>query len=135
MDEIGLPPILLSRFAFIVKVEELEAERRKELIKRKLPGEAKTQQVSEWHLPWLREAHKHHPKVIATESEIEAYSARVNKLIDQYMGTSLRRDLRMADYAMRIPVAMARATLSDVDGATLEKAAQLMEATLEAWQR
>jgi DNA replicative helicase MCM subunit Mcm2 (Cdc46/Mcm family) len=135
MDEIGLPPILLSRFAFIVKVEELDAERRKELIKRKLLGKAETQQVSERLLSWLREAHKHHPKVTATESEIDAYSARVNKLIDQYMGTSLRRDLRMADYAMRIPVAMARATFSDVDGATLEKAATLMEAALEAWQR
>lgn len=45
MKEIGLPPILLSRFALIVKVEELEAERRRDILKSKLLGEIKTHLV------------------------------------------------------------------------------------------
>jgi len=135
MREIGLPPILLSRFALIVKVEELEAERRRDLLRRKLLGGAETLEISEWHLPWLCEARKHQPKFVASESDIEAYVARVDKLIEQYLKTPLRRDLRMGDYAKRVPIAMARASFSDVDGLTLEKAATLMEACIEAWQK
>lgn len=135
MNEIGLPPILLSRFAFIVKVEELEAERRRDLLKSKLLGETKTQEISRWHLPWLREARKHQPRFIASESDIDAYVSRVDKLIEQYLKTPLRRDLRMGDYAKRVPMSIAKASFSDVDGATLDKAAELMEKCLVAWQK
>lgn len=62
IKEIGLPPILLSRFALIVKAEELEAASRKTLLKRKILGEIAASDLSRWHLPWLREARKHHPK-------------------------------------------------------------------------
>jgi hypothetical protein len=58
----------------------------------------------------------------------------VDKLIEQYLKTPLRRDLRMGDYAKRVPIAMARASFSHVDGLTLEKAAMLMEACIEAWR-
>jgi len=38
IKDIGLPPILASRFAFIIKAEELEASRRRALLKRKILG-------------------------------------------------------------------------------------------------
>lgn len=59
MKEIGLPPILLSRFALIVKAEELEARGRKALLKRKVLGEIAPSELSRRHLPWLKEARKH----------------------------------------------------------------------------
>lgn len=134
IEEIGLPPILLSRFALIVRAEELDPSRRKELLKRKLLGEVVTSDFSRWYLSWLRESRKHYPKFTASGGEIENYVARMDKLIEQYLKAPLRRDLRMGDYAKRVPIAMARAGFSDVDGKTLEEAAKLMEDCLAAWQ-
>jgi len=133
IEEIGLPVILLSRFALIVKAEELEASRRKGLLKRKLLGGAAASELSKWHLPWLREARKHWPKFTAADSDIEAYVDRVDKIIEEHLKTPLRRDLRMGDYAKRVPLAIARASFSDVDGKILEKAIRLMEACVAAW--
>lgn len=103
IKEIGLPPILLSRFALIVKAEELEAGRRKALLKRKLLGEAAAPELSRWHLPWLREARRYYPGFAVSGEEIEAYVDRVDKLIEEHLKTPLRRDLRMGDYAKRLP--------------------------------
>ena len=131
--EIGLPPILASRFAFIIKAEELEASRRRALLKRKILGQATALELSKWHLPWLREARKHYPSFSVSDAEIESYVSRVDKLIEEHLKTPLRRDLRMGDYAKRVPLAMARASFSDVDGGILEEAIQLMESCVAAW--
>ena len=135
IKEIGLPPILLSRFALIVKAEELKAISRKALLKRKILGEVAHSDLSRWHLPWLKEARKHFPKFAASEEEIEAYVDRVDKLIEEHLKTPLRRDLRMGDYAKRLPLAIARASFSDVNRDVLDKAVGLMEACVKAWQR
>jgi DNA replicative helicase MCM subunit Mcm2 (Cdc46/Mcm family) len=134
IQEIGLPPILLSRFALIVKVEELEADQRKKLLKRKLLGQEATSHLSQWHLPWLRESRKHCPRFVASESEIDAYVERIDGLIEQHQRTPLRRDSRMGDYARRIPAAIARASFSDMDSKILEEAAELMEDCVATWQ-
>jgi len=133
IKEIGLPPILLSRFALIVKAEELDADRRKALLKKKLLDEALVPEHTRWHLSWLHEAWKCHPKIVASEEEINRYIDRVDNLIGQYVKTPLRRDMRMGDYAKRVPMAMARASFSDVDGKTLEEGVRLIEACIAAW--
>jgi hypothetical protein len=135
IKEIGLPPILLSRFALIVKAEELEADLRKALLKRKLLGETPTSELSRWHLPWLREARKHRPRFIALEEQIDQYIDKVDNLVGRYLKTPLRRDLRMGDYAKRVPLAMARASFSDVDSQVLEEAIQLMEDCAAVWSQ
>lgn len=133
MAEIGLSPLLLSRFALIVKAEGLEADRRKALLKRKFLGEVASSENARRHLLWLREARKHHPKITASEDEIERYIGKVDKLVEEYLKAPLRRDLRMGDYAKRVPAAMARASFSDVDGKILTEAIQLMEECIAAW--
>ena len=133
IKEIGLPPILLSRFALIVKAEELGADLRKALLKRKLLGEISTSEFSKWHLPWLHEAHKYQPQLTASEAEIDKYTDELNSLIGQYLKTPLRRDLRMGDYAKRVPFAIARASFSDADGKILSEAIQLMKDCVVAW--
>ena len=133
ISEIGLPPILLSRFALIVKAEELDADRRKVLLKRKLLDETSAPEQTKWHLLWLREARKHHPKIIASDEEINRYVDKVDNLIEQYVKTPLRRDMRMGDYAKRVPMAMARASFSDVDGKILDEGVQLIEDCIAAW--
>jgi hypothetical protein len=135
IKEIGLPPILLSRFALIVKAGELEADLRKTLLKRKLLGETPVSELSRWHLPWLREARKHRPRFVASEEEIDQYIDKVDNLVGRYLKTPLRRDLRMGDYAKRVPLAMARASFSDVGSQVLEEAIQLMEDCAAVWSR
>jgi len=134
MKEIGLPPILLSRFALIVKAEELRADLRKALLKRKLLGEVSPSEFSKWHLPWLHQARKYQPKLNVSKQEIDKYIDRVDSLVGQYLKTPLRRDLRMGDYAKRVPLAIARASFADVDSRVLEEAIELMEACIAAWQ-
>ena len=133
IKEIGLTPILLSRFALIVKAEELDADRRKALLKRKLLDETLAPELTRWHLPWLREARKHCPKIVASDEEINKYIDKVDNLIGKYVNTPLRRDMRMGDYAKRVPMAMARASFSDVDGKTLDEGVQLIEDCIAAW--
>ena len=133
INEIGLPPILLSRFALIVKAEELEAGLRKALLRRKLLGGRADSDLSSWHLPWLREARKSHPRFTTSEERIERYIDSVDSLIGRYLKTPLRCDLRMGDYAKRVPLAIARAGFADVDDAVIDEALQLMEDCVAAW--
>jgi hypothetical protein len=133
IKEIGLPPVLLSRFAFIVKAEVLDAARRKALLKRKLLGEALVSEHVKWLQPWLSEARKYSPKFEVSETEIDDYLEKVNSLIEAHMRTPLRRDMRMGDYAKRIPFAVARASFSNVDSRILKEATLLIEESVAAW--
>jgi hypothetical protein len=133
ISEIGLPAVLLSRFALIVKAEVLDTVRRKALLKRKLLGETSVSEYGKWLLPWLREARKYHPTFEVSEAEIDSYVEKVDSLIEQHMKTPLRRDMRMADYAKRVPFAMARASFGNVDGRILGEAIKLIEDTAAAW--
>ena len=134
LNEIGLSPALLSRFAFIVKAEGVEADRRKALLKRKFLGEEIAPQLTRSHLLWLRAARRHQPKVTASEEEIDLYIDKVDKLVEQYLTAPLRRDLRMGDYAKRVPMAIARASFTDVDGKILDLAIELIQSSIGAWQ-
>lgn len=133
MAEIGLSPLLLSRFAFVVKAEGLEDDRRKALLKRKFLGEAVTVEHTKQHLLWLRESRKHRPKIAVSEDEIDGYIEKVDKLVEKYLKAPLRRDLRMGDYAKRVPMAIARASFTDIDGKVLNAAIELMEECIAAW--
>jgi len=133
INEIGLLPVLLSRFALIVKAEVLEAEHRRALIKRKLLGGVSDPEDANWLLSWLREAKKYNPKFEPSEAESERYLDRVDTLVEKHLDTPLRRDMRMGDYAKRVPYAIARASFSNIDGKILEQAIQLIEESINAW--
>jgi len=133
INEIGLLPVLLSRFALIVKAEVLEPEHRRALLKRKLLGEVLVPDNAKWLLPWLREARKYNPKFEPSEAEVDRYLDKVDNLVEKHRNTPLRRDMRMGDYAKRVPYAIARASFGNVDGKTLEQAIQLIEDSINAW--
>ena len=133
IQEIGLPPILLSRFALIVKADELEEVYRKELIKRKLLGYASDLDSAGGYIAWLRESRKHTPKLTVSDEEIDSYVNRVNGIIERFINSPLRRDNRTADYAKRVAMSIARANFSDIDGRMLEEAAGLIEASIATW--
>ena len=65
--------------------------------------------------------------------EIDDYLEKVNNLVEAHMRTPLRRDVRMGDYAKRIPFAIARASFGNVDSRILQEAIQLIEDSIAAW--
>jgi hypothetical protein len=134
INEVPVPSILASRFAFIVRVEELGAELVKEVIKRKLLGEALAgEEFSKYCSPWLTEARKHKPKLTASEESVNRYRDQIYDVYERFLRTPLRRDLRMADYARRVAFAMARATFSNVDDTVLKEAMELINESLKSW--
>jgi len=134
INEIPVPPILASRFAFIVKVEELGAQLVREVIKRKLLGEGLAgEEFSKHYTPWLREARKHKPKLTASFEAVDSYTNQIYEVYQRFLKTPLRRDLRMADYAKRAPLAIARASFSDVDDKILKEAMELINESLKSW--
>jgi hypothetical protein len=134
INEIPVPPILASRFAFIVKAEELGEELVKEVVKRKLLGEGPAYgEFSKYYLPWLRKARKYNPKFTASKDALDNYVNRIYDVYERFLKTPLRRDLRMAEYAKRVPLAIARAKFSDVDDGVLADAMRLIDESLKSW--
>jgi hypothetical protein len=133
ISEIGLRPVLLSRFALIVKVEDIESDTRKKLLRKKLLGEKRSEELADWHLPWLREARKFKPRLVAADDAVDRYIEQVDSIIEEHLKSPLRRDLRMGDYAKRIPYCIARASFSDVTDEVLAEAISLVKDSLSAW--
>jgi len=64
---------------------------------------------------------------------LNTYIDEANQLITRLYRAPLRRDLRMADYAKRIPSAMARAEFTDVTDVTLDNALNLIKCSIDEW--
>jgi hypothetical protein len=125
-----------SRFAFIVKMQELDAEPVKKVIRRKLVGEGPAgEEFSRHSLAWLEQARKHIPKFTASEETVERYTDRIYAVYERFLRTALRRDLRMADYAKRTALAIARASFCEVDDSVLDEAMGLIDARASPWGR
>ena len=57
----------------------------------------------------------------------------MDDIVEQFYDTTLRRDLRMADYIRRIPMAIARSQFSPVDDTVVHEAATLVKESIETW--
>ena len=57
----------------------------------------------------------------------------MNEIVEQYYATNLRRDLRMADYIRRIPLAIARASFSPITDAVLQDATDIITESINTW--
>ncbi|MEM2900687.1 MAG: hypothetical protein QXT63_07830 [Thermoplasmata archaeon] len=134
LEDIGLSPILMSRFALVVKTENLEKEERLNLFMKKFYGGGELKKVPEHYDQWIKLARLHQPKINASRSRIQAYLDQADKIYQQHYATQLRRDLRMGDYARRIPMAIARAEFSDVTDAIIEKAEQILIESVKGWE-
>ena len=57
----------------------------------------------------------------------------MNNIVEEYYSSNLRRDLRMADYIRRIPLAIARASFSPVSDDILEEASLIISDSIKTW--
>jgi len=133
LNDIGLSPLLISRCALIVKVHNINKEERLDLFRRKFYGKAEIKEKHDYYNQWMKLARMHEPEITASENKVEKYIKNMNEIVERYYDTTLRRDLRMADYIRRIPLAIARASFSSVDDNTLLEAENIVRESIETW--
>ncbi|MFO8078325.1 MAG: hypothetical protein R6U21_06770, partial [Thermoplasmatota archaeon] len=73
------------------------------------------------------------PEIKASASSVDSYLAEMNEIVEKYYSTNLRRDLRMADYIHRIPLAIARASFSPITNDTLKEATSIISDSIATW--
>ena len=134
MDEIPLPPLLVSRFALIVKTEDISEEDRKALFKEKFYGRAEVRAKQEYYDQWIKLSRDFLPNIIASEKDVDRYIEKASKLVEIYQSTNLRRDLRMGDYIRRIPFSIARAGFEDVSSDILRESEEILEESIRSWE-
>ena len=104
-----------------------------ELFKTKFYGTSELKEVPELYDQWVKLARLHKPETKVSEDKLKKYLDNTDKIFQKYSNTPLRRDLRMGDYAKRIPMAIARAEFSDVTNKILDKAEKILDESLKLW--
>jgi DNA replicative helicase MCM subunit Mcm2 (Cdc46/Mcm family) len=135
MKGISLPPLLMSRFALIVKTEKIDRESRLSLFEQKFYGRGEIREKPSFYNQWVEMAQSYNPSIKASSERVRKYLESVNDLVEEHYTTKLRRDLRMGDYMRRIPQAIARASFGDVVDETLDEAEQILHGSVESWQK
>ena len=133
IHSISLPPLLISRFALIVKTESIGRDERIQLFKEKFFGGSEIRRKPKHYDQWIKQARMHHPEIKVSDERIDRYIEKISEIVEKYQSTSLRRDLRMGDYIRRIPFAIARASFGDVTKEVLEESERLIEESIENW--
>ena len=134
MEEIPLPPLLVSRFALIVRTENIGEDERKALFKEKFYGRSEIRVKPEYYDRWIKVSRNFKPDIVAGEREVDRYIEKASKLVERYQSTNLRRDLRMGDYIRRIPLAIARSSFKNVDADVLRESEDIIEGSIESWE-
>lgn len=132
---ISLPPLLMSRFALIVKTEKIDKESRLKLFEQKFYGGGEIREKPSFYNQWVEMAQSYAPSIKASTKKVKKYLESVNELVEEHYTTQLRRDLRMGDYTRRIPQAIARASFTDVGDEELDEAEKILYDSVESWGR
>lgn len=135
MDQIGLPPALLSRFALIVRAKDIGEENLRELMLRKMYMSGEIKSLTKLYDRWVKLARQHSPKLKASKTSVATYIEKVLRLVNAFRETPLRRDARMSDYARRLPMAIARSEFRDVEDEDLKLALEIFEVSLQEWSQ
>jgi DNA replicative helicase MCM subunit Mcm2 (Cdc46/Mcm family) len=133
LNDIGLSPLLMSRCALVVKVQNIGKEDRLNLFKKKFYGKGEMKEKHEYYDQWVKLARRYEPSITASEKKVNQYLDVMNEIVEVHYNTTLRRDLRMSDYLRRIPLAIARSSFSPVDNKVLLEAETLMKESIETW--
>ena len=133
LSDIGLSPLLTSRCALIVKVQNITKEERIGLFHKKFYGGGEIKEKHEYYDQWVKLARTYEPEITASEKTVEKYIHDVNEIVEKYYNTTLRRDLRMSDYIRRIPFAIARSSFSSVDDNVVRDAGRIVKESVETW--
>ena len=133
LQDIGLSPLLLSRCALIVKVQNINTKQRLDLFTKKFYGNGEIKEKHDYYDQWVKLARTYTPEITATKQAVNNYIQQMNDIVEHYHNTTLRRDLRMADYIRRIPLAIARASFSPVNDTILTEAEQIIHESINTW--
>lgn len=133
IGDIGLSPLLISRCALIVRVKNIGKEDRLSLFEKKFYGDGELKEKHEYYDQWMRLARTFKPEISASKNNVKKYIHDMNEIVETYYSTNLRRDLRMADYIRRIPLAIARASFQPVDNKVIEEAASIIKESINTW--
>jgi DNA replicative helicase MCM subunit Mcm2 (Cdc46/Mcm family) len=133
LSDIGLSPLLISRCALIVKVQNISKNERIDLFHKKFYGGGEIKEKHEYYDQWVKLARMHEPEITASEGTVDKYIHDINEIVEKYYNTSLRRDLRMSDYIRRIPFAIARSSFSSVDDKVVREAGKIVKESIETW--
>ncbi len=131
--DIGLSPLLMSRCALIVKVKNISKQERVDLFKKKFYGDSEVKEKHDYYDQWVKLSRTFNPEIKASEKAVNQYINDMNEIVDKYYDTALRRDLRMSDYIRRIPLAIARASFSNVDDDIVKEASSIFRESVESW--
>lgn len=133
LSDIGLSPLLISRCALIVKVQNISKDERIDLFHKKFYGGGEIKEKHEYYDQWVKLARMYEPEITASEGTVDKYIHDINEVVEKYYNTSLRRDLRMSDYIRRIPFAIARSSFSSVDDKVVREAGKIVKESIETW--
>lgn len=133
LSDIGLSPLLVSRCALIVKVQNISKDDRLNLFRKKFYGGGEIKEKHAYYDQWMRLSRTYEPKITASDKAVGKYIDDVNEIVEKYYSTTLRRDLRMADYIRRIPLAIARASFAPVDDKVIKEAGEIFRESIETW--
>jgi len=133
LKDIGLSPLLMSRCALIVRVKSISSEERLELFQKKFFGTSELKEKHDYYDQWIRLSRKFTPEITASENAIKKYLKNMNNIVEKHYSSNLRRDLRMADYIKRIPLAIARASFSSINDEILKEATTIINESINTW--
>ena len=135
IDEISLPPLLMSRFALIVKTEKIDKDTRLNLFMQKFYGKGEIKEKSSFYAQWVEMAKEHNPAITADKKRIKKYLSTINEIVEETYATQLRRDLRMGDYIRRVPQAIARAGYDSISNEVLDAAENIFVESISTWHQ
>jgi len=133
LSDIGLSPLLTSRCALIVKVQNISKEERIDLFQKKFYGGGEIKEKHEYYDQWVKLARMYEPEITASKKVVEKYIHDINDIVEKYYTSTLRRDLRMSDYIRRIPFAIARSSFSSVDDEVVYEAGKIVKDSIKTW--
>ena len=133
IGDIGLSPLLISRCALIVRVKNIGKDDRLSLFEKKFYGDGELKEKHDYYDQWMRLSRTFEPEISASKNNVKKYIHDMNEIVEKYYSTNLRRDLRMADYIRRIPLAIARASFQSVDNEVIEEASNIIKESINTW--
>lgn len=135
ISDIGLSPLLMSRCALVVKVQNINKDERLELFKKKFYGNTEFKEKHDYYDQWVKLARDFTPNINASEQKIDDYIKDINNIVEDYYNTKLRRDLRMTEYIRRIPMAIARASFKEIDDEIINQSLTLIQDSIKTWNK
>ena len=133
INDIPLSPVLVSRFALVIKVGKLEKKERVDLFYDKIINGEQVKKLSEYYNDWIKLSSKHQPRVVASRSKVHEAASELSEIVERYNTTPLRRDERLGNHVRNMMLAIARAEFGDVDDEVIDETMCLLRDSLKEW--